>query len=170
MLARIARKIDQHFHFSGRPHVKPVCRLALLENDRSPGKRRIDHALADRPQLRLLHAGKQFQLAQVDDALLDLAVPKRFPVRLVLLGHVHRLFRHGQTHSRALQRGEHVHADGGVGRIVGLGVDHPVAQCIARVPGTKLHQHARGSRVARHIRDVGRADHLFDLLNHQRRW
>jgi hypothetical protein len=64
---------------------------------------------------------------------LDLAPAKRFPMGLVLLGDVQRLFRHRQLHARALQGGEHVHAHRGVGGIIGLRVEHPVAQRIARV-------------------------------------
>ena len=57
----------------------------------------------------------------------------------------------GDADPGALQRGEEMHADHGIGHLVFHEVGQPVAQDVTTAAGSDLHQHAAGMRLARHV-------------------
>jgi hypothetical protein len=59
------RDLHPHLGLAGCQQVEPVGRVALVIDDVAAGKWGEDQMFADRPQLFLLQAGKQLELAQI---------------------------------------------------------------------------------------------------------
>ena len=82
----MVRELHPHFGFAICQQIEPVRRVALMEDDVTAGKRRVDHARADGLQFLFLEAGKQLQLVQVGDASFDFPTLQRLAIGIVFLG------------------------------------------------------------------------------------
>jgi hypothetical protein len=69
-------------------------------------------------------------------------------------------------HPPALQGREDMHPDRRIGRIIRLRIEHPVAQGVAGVTWTELHQDAGRRGIGGDVGNVGSADRLLHLLDY----
>ncbi|EXI68298.1 MAG: hypothetical protein AW07_04432 [Candidatus Accumulibacter sp. SK-11] len=169
-LPRLLGKLKPDLRLASRQQIQPVRDVALPVDHVTTDEGRMDEVLADGQQLVFLQAGENLEAAQVGQPPLAFAPPDRLAMGLVLLRHQQRLLRYCQLHATALQGGEHMHAHRRVGRIVGLRIEHPVAQSVTRVTRTELHQDARWPRVIGNVGNLGSADCRLDGSDHLRRW
>jgi hypothetical protein len=102
--------------------------------------------------------GEEVDAADGADPALELAVAHLLAVGLVLLHQVDGLVAHREADAFALQRGEDVVADVGVGDVVGARVDQPVAQLVAGVAVAERRQQADGRRAEADVGDAGGLD------------